>query len=81
MMIERVAQVGGSILAAFLKRKADDLCVIRQHGLYMCGVKASVAYFCYLYHVELSSLLLALRQRVVVAPTPAVSAISLPRVR
>jgi hypothetical protein len=45
----------------------------------MCGVEASIAYFCYLYHVELSSLLLALHQRVVVALT--VSAISLPLVR
>jgi hypothetical protein len=81
MMIERVAQVGGPIPAAFLNRTADDLGVIRQHSFHMCGVEASIAYFCYLYHVELSSLFLALRQRVVVAPALAVSAISLPLVR
>src|SRR5229473_3583991 len=82
MMIERVTQVGGPIPAAFLKRKANDLCVIRQHSFHMCCVEAGIAYFCYLNHVVLSSLLLSLRQRVLVAPAPAVvSATSLPRVR
>ncbi len=81
MMIERVAQVGASISAAFLKRKADDLGVICQHSFHVCCVEAGIAYFCYLYHVELSSLFLALRQRVPVASALAVSAISLPRVR
>src|SRR6266566_5545948 len=47
MMIERVTQVSGPIPAAFLKRKADDLCVIRQHSFHMCGVEAGIAYFCY----------------------------------
>src|SRR5947209_13620581 len=56
MMIERVTQVGGPIPAAFLKRKADDLGVIRQHSFHVCCVEAGIAYFCYLYHVVLSSL-------------------------
>src|SRR5947209_18184804 len=56
MMIERVTQVGGPIPAAFLKRKADDLCVIGQHSFHVCCVEAGIAYFCYLYHVVLSSL-------------------------
>src|SRR6266566_4306284 len=67
MMIERVTQVGGPIPAAFLKRKADDLCVIRQHSFHMCCVEAGIAYFCYLYHVVLSSLLLSILQRVPIA--------------
>src|SRR6266496_6310906 len=81
MMIKRVTQVGGSIPAAFLKRQADDLCVIGQHSFHMCCVEVGIAYFCYLYHVVLSSLLLSLRQPVPVSPAPAVSATSLPRVR
>ena len=80
-MIERVTQIGGPIPVAFFKRKAHDLCVIGQHSFHVCCVEASIAYFCYLYHVELSSLFLAIRQCVPVAPAPAVSAISLPRVR
>src|SRR5437660_5306290 len=79
MMIERVTQVGGPIPAAFLKCKADDLCVIRQHSFHMRCVEAGIAYFCYLYHVVLSSLLLSIRQRVPIAL--AVSATSLLRVR
>src|SRR5947209_20545875 len=86
MMIKRVAQVGGPIPAAFFKRKANDLCVIGQHSFHMCGVEAGIANFCYLYHIVLSFLRLEIllfspRQRVPVAPAPAVSAISLPRVR
>src|SRR5713101_8532501 len=81
MMIERVTQVGGPIPAAFLKRTADDLCVIRQHSFHVCCIEAGIAYFCYLYHVVLSSQLLALPQRVPVAPALAASATLLTRVR
>src|SRR5438045_39951 len=56
MMIERVTQIGGPITAAFLKRKADDLCVIRQHSFHMWCVEASIAYFCNPYHFILSYL-------------------------
>src|SRR5437588_5838835 len=56
MMIERVTQVGGSIPTAFLKCKADDLCVIGQHIFHMWCVEAGIAYFCNLYHVILSYL-------------------------
>jgi hypothetical protein len=57
MMLERVTQEGGPIPTAFLKRKADDLCLIRQHSFHVCCVKAGIAYFCYLYHIVLSFLL------------------------
>jgi len=56
MMIERVTQVCGPTLAAFLKRQANDFCVIRQHCFHLCCVEAGIAYFCYLYHIVLSSL-------------------------
>src|SRR5438132_14077050 len=60
IMYYSLTQVGAPIPAAILKRKADDLCVIGQHSFHMCGVEAGIAYFCYLYHVVLSSLLLSL---------------------